>query len=138
MPIRNEEGNNGLEPRILEPLKIIPEKIAITAPKDRRSSHFGKGIIRNHPSYSCFFCLFEISLIYFLFKISKILKYQKINIFKNLAMPKISCRNFKFLKMWLPKKKLKKKKEKRKGSHKEISICKMPGKGTEILKLTNL
>ena len=30
-----DEGNKFLEPTIFSPLKIIPEKIAITAPKER-------------------------------------------------------------------------------------------------------
>ena len=33
--VLESEGNKFLEPTIFSPLKIIPEKIAITAPKER-------------------------------------------------------------------------------------------------------
>ena len=33
--VHEDEGNKFLEPTIFSPLKIIPEKIAITAPKER-------------------------------------------------------------------------------------------------------
>ena len=33
--VHEDEGNKFLEARIFSPLKIIPEKIAITAPKER-------------------------------------------------------------------------------------------------------